>query len=150
MKWYAVLPLIAVAAMPGRVSAQEIRTVAIGKIMPVDDRAPSLWGMSGMEIFRVTQTVGSFTPIMRTETMDARTVEILSRTQAPPLRASDVATVSKNGKHYITVRRYLLFEVTPQDARAEGTNPASLARKWATNVRRVLPQVAPTPNRFGV
>lgn len=149
MKWYAVLPILAVAALPAAANAQEIRTVSIGHIAQVSDRAPSLWGMSGMSIFRISQTVGSFTPIMRTEVMDARTVEILSRTQAPPLRASDIKAVSRNGRDFITVRNYLLFEVTPQDARAEGMSKAALARKWAANVRHVLPQVAPMPSRFG-
>jgi hypothetical protein len=87
---------------------------------------------------------------MRTATFDARTVEILSRTQAPPLRASDIKTVSQNGRQYIVVRRYLLMEVMPEDARAEKTSMGELARRWAERVRKVLPQIAPTPNRFGV
>ena len=149
MKWYLALPLISLVAIPATVSAQEIQTVSIGKIAQVDDRAATMWGMSGMDIFRITQTVNAMTPIMRSEACDARTVEILSRTQAPPLRGSDFKAVSQNGHHYVVVRRYMLMEATPQDARAAGTTPAALAAKWAASARNVLPKVAPTPNRFG-
>ena len=55
----------------------------------------------------------------------------------------------ENGKEMIVVRRYLLMEVTPADAKAEGTTTKALASRWASNVRRVLPQVAPTPSAFG-
>jgi len=149
MKWYGFLPVLAIAAVPATVSAQTIKTVAIGKIAQVDDRSPTVWGMSGMEMVKLVASVGNRTPIMRTETFDARTVEILTRTQAPPLRQSDIRAVSRNGHDYVIVRNYLLIDVMPQDARAEHTNTAALARKWAARVRRVLPQVAPTPNRFG-
>jgi hypothetical protein len=149
MKWFYALGLVALCAMPTTASAQRFQVLAIGNLPRIAERAPTMWGMSGMEIFRVTQTVGSMTPIMRTQVMDARTVEILSRTQAPSLRGSDVKVVNQSGKTYIVVRRYMLTEVTPQDARSEGTSVARLARKWASSVRRVFPQVAPTPNRFG-
>ena len=109
-----------------------------------------MWGMSGMDIFRITQSIGAMTPIMRTETIDARTVEILSRTQAPPLMQNDVRVVSQNGRVFVTVRNYLLAEVMEKDAQAEHTTKVALARKWAAGARHVLPQVAPTPNRFGV
>jgi hypothetical protein len=150
MKWYRVLPLLSLLALSMAASAQNIQNVSIGKIAQVDDPAPTMWGMSGMEIFKISESMGNFTPIMRSMACDARTVEILSRTQAPPLRASDVKRVTKNGKQYIVVRRYMLVEVTPKDARAANTNTAALANKWASRVRRVLPQVAPTPSRFGV
>ncbi len=147
--WYGFLSALAIAAVPAALSAQTIKTVEIGKIAQVDDNSPTVWGMSGMEMVKLTASVGGRTPIMRSETFDARTVEILTRTQAPPLRQSDIRAVSHNGKDYVTVRNYLLIDVLPQDARAAGTSTASLARKWAASVRRVLPQVAPTPNRFG-
>ena len=113
--------------------------------------AGGLTDVAGRIVFaKISESMGNFTPIMRSMACDARTVEILSRTQAPPLRASDVKRVTKNGKQYIVVRRYMLVEVTPKDARAANTNTAALANKWASRVRRVLPQVAPTPSRFGV
>jgi hypothetical protein len=149
MKWYYGLSLLTLVALPATASAQTIETVAIGHITQVNDRAPTNWGMSGMDIFRITQSTGNMTPIMRSMACDARTVEILSRTQSPPLRASDVKTVNHNGRQYIVVRRYLLTEVTPADARAEKTTVANLARQWAAGVRNVFPKVAPTPNRFG-
>ena len=149
MKWFYALGLAALCAMPTAASAQRFQVLAIGNIPAIADRGPTTWGMSGMEIFRVTQTIGSMTPIMRTEAMDARTVEILSRTQAPRLKGEDVKVVNQNGKSYIVVRRYMLTEVTPADARAEGMSVSALASKWASAVRKVFPQVAPTPNRFG-
>lgn len=149
MKWFYALGLAALCAMPTTASAQRFQVLAIGKIPAIEDRSPTMWGQSGMEIFRITQSIGSTTPIMRTETMDARTVEILSRTQAPSLRAEDVKVINENGRTYLVVRRYMLTEVMPQDARAEGTSVSALANKWAAAVRRVFPQVAPTPNRFG-
>ena len=149
MKWYGILPIQALASVPATVFAQNIKTVAIGKIAQVVDRSPTVWGMSGMEMVKLTATVGNNTPIMRTLTYDARTVEILTRTQAPPLRQSDIRAVSKNGRDFVTARNYLLIEVMPEDARAGGTSKAALASKWAARIRGVLPQVAPTPNRFG-
>lgn len=149
MKWYGFLPILALAATPAVTSAQTIKTISVGKIAQVDDPSPTVWGMSGMEMVKLVASVGNKTPIMRSETFDARTVEILTRTQAPPLRQSDIRAVKRNGRDYVTVRNWLLIEVMPQDARAEGVSTASLARKWASRVRQVLPQVAPTPNRFG-
>ena len=149
MKWLSALGLAALCAMPTMASAQRFQVLAIGNIPTISETNPTMWGMSGMELFRVSQTVGRMTPIMRTEAMDARTVEILSRTQAPRLRGEDVKVVNQSGKTYIVVRRYMLAEVTPADARAEGTSVPALARKWASSVRRVFPQVAPMPNRFG-
>jgi hypothetical protein len=87
---------------------------------------------------------------MRTETLDARLVEILSRTEAPPLRARDIRTVTRNGQYYVTVRRYLLAQVMPVDARATGVTTGALAREWTANARRVLPRIAPQPSRFGL
>jgi hypothetical protein len=149
MKWYGLFALAAIAAIPATASAQNIKTVAIGTFPQIDDRSSTVWGMSGMEMVTINASVGNRTPIMRTAIYDARTVEILSRTQAPPLRQSDIRAVKANGKDYVTVRNYLLIEVMPEDARAEHTSTAALARNWAARVRRVLPQVAPTPNRFG-
>jgi hypothetical protein len=150
MKWYALALFGVLAVLPARESAAQLQRLPIGNIAMVDDRSPTMWGMSGMEILRITRSIGSVTPIMRTETFDARTVEILSRTQAPPLRARDIRAVSQNGHDYVAVRNYLLLEVLPEDARAEKMSRGDLARKWAESIRRVLPQVSPMPNRFGV
>jgi hypothetical protein len=119
----------------------------IGNIARITDRSPSNWAISGFEIVRIRKSDGADTPIMRTEKFDARTVEILSRVQVPPLRASDVKIVDGNK---IVVRRFFLMEVKPQDAQADGTTVNALAHKWATGVRRCLPQIAPMPSRFGV
>ena len=148
MKWLALALFAALAALPVAASAQVV--LPVGHIAQVDDRSPTTWGMSGMEILRITQSDGNFTPIMRTETFDARTVEILSRTEAPPLRARDINITTRGNRYFITVRRYLLLEVRPQDARAAGTSQRALAHTWLASIRRVLPQVAPMPSRFGV
>jgi hypothetical protein len=138
----------AVATLPFKVQAQT--TVAIGSIVSVADKAATTWSMSGMEMVKVSRTIGLDTPMTRTLTWDARTVEILSRTQSPPLRASDVKRLSKNGREMVVVRNFLLMEVMPADARSAGVSKAELAAKWAGAIGQVLPKVAPTPNRFGV
>jgi len=127
-----------------------MKVLDIGSIGRVEDRAPTTWAMSGMSMIHLTRSDGSFTPIMRSLRMDARTVEILCRTQAPPLSERDVHTASLNGHEYVMVRGYMLAEVLPQDAHAERTTVSTLARRWAQAVRTVLPQVAPFPNRFGI
>lgn len=150
MKWILVALTVSLCSMAQISQAQRPITLDIGNIAQIEDRAPTMWGMSGMQIFRISQSLGNVTPIMRTEEMDARTVEILSRTQAPPLRASDIRAVQSNGRDYIAVRRFMLLEVKPQDARAEKASTSALTRRWADQVRRVLPQVCPMPNRFGI
>src|SRR2546423_14109519 len=121
--------ILAVIAAPGACGAQKL--VPIGRVPNVRNNAPTVWGMSGMEMIKLTQSDGRRSPVSRTMVWDARTVEILSRTQSPPLRPSDIKWVSKNGREMVTVRRYLLCEVSPRDARAEGTSKAALAQKWA-------------------
>ncbi len=148
MKWIALVVLLTLAAVPGKVMAQEV--VPIGNIPHIDDRSPITWGMSGMEIVHIQASRGSETPGTRMLTWDARTVEILSRTETPPLRASDVHVVSRGDNDYVVVRRFLLMEVTPADARAAHKSQSALAQQWASRVRYVFPQVAPLPNRFGV
>lgn len=150
MKWYLSALLGAIVLTPGGVFAQTMMVPSVGRISTVESRSPTTWAMSGMEMIHLTQSDGAFTPMMRSLRMDARTVEILSRTQAPPLNGEDIHTFAQNGHEYVVVRRYLLAEVLPRDARAEGTTVALLARKWARSVRWVLPQVAPTPNPFGI
>lgn len=144
MKWLALASLAALASFAVPVFAQEM--VPVGNIAKVDNPAPMTWAMSGWNIVHIAKSDGSFTPIMRTELFDARTVEILSRTQVPPLRRQDIRAVGNK----VIVRRFLLMTVRPQDARAEGLSETALARKWAASTARVLPQIAPLPSRFGV
>ena len=148
MKWIALALLALTIALPTAVSAQVV--LEINPVPRVDDNRPSLWGIGGHEIIMVKRGAGNMTAYMRTEVLDARTVEILSRTQAPPLRESDIKVVSYNGHEAIVVRRYLLFEVTAQDARADATSTAALAQKWAASVRKAFPAIAPSPSRFGI
>lgn len=157
MKWSAVALALCLAAMPafGKPHKQGRPHMALmfpptGHIATVSDPSPTVWGLSGYEMIKVAQSVNGMTPIMRTELWDARTVEILSGTQNPPLRPSDIRAVSTNGHDYIAVRRFILLEVTPEDARANRTNRSALANKWASSVRKVFPVVAPTPSRFGI
>jgi len=145
MKWLVIPALAALAAVTVPASAQVV--VPIGNIAKVDDPSPSNWAYSGYSIFRLTKSDGGNTPIMRTETCDARTVEILSRAQVPPVRASDVKVVDGNK---IVVRRYYLITVQPQDAKANGTTVNALAHKWAQSVAYVLPKIAPLPSRLGL
>jgi hypothetical protein len=148
MKWILVVAIAAVAAAPITAHSQII--VPIGSIVAITDTSPTTWGMSGMEMVKVSRTIGTDTPIMRSLTWDARTVEILSLTQSPPLRSSDVRRFSKNGREMVVVRRFLLMEVMPADAQLAGMSSAALANKWAGAIGKVLPQVAPMPSRFGI
>lgn len=145
MKWLAIPALAALAAVTVPAAAQTM--LPIGNIATISDTSPSNWAISGYQIIRVIKSDGKDTPIMRAEKMDARTVEILSRAQVPPLRADDIKIMDGNK---IVVRRYFLMQVQPQDAKAEGTTVNALARRWAAGVRRCLPQIAPLPSRFGV
>ena len=129
-------------------SAQQV--VPIGNIQRVDDNSPTVWAMSGYPIFKVSQSDGQDSPITRTLRYDARTVEILSRTQNPPLQASDSKVVAKGGHYYVVVRRYILAEVEPQDAKAAGVSQATLASQWAKSVGKALVNVAPLPGKFGI
>ena len=148
MNWTALALFGAISAIPAACSAQTV--LQIGNIQRVEDNSPTTWAMSGYPIFNVSQSDGQDTPITRTLRYDARTVEILSRTQNPPLQASDVKVMTKNGKYEIVVRRYLLAEVKPQDAKAVGMTQAELASKWAKSVGKVLVSVAPLPSKFGI
>lgn len=165
MKWFVLCAVTAVMAMPSVSSASRSGLARrhamargsatlvfpyIGRIPQMDDRSPTLWGMAGMDMINVTKSANGMTPIMRTETWDARAVEILSGTENPPLRADDIRVVSQGGRDYVAVRRFLLLEVTPEDARANGMSTNALAHQWAASVKKVLPQVAPFPSRFGV
>ena len=146
--WIIATACIAAALFP--VSAKAQTVVAIGNISRVEDTSPILWGIGGLSIFTVSHSDGGYTPIMRTEVYDARTVEILCRTQAPKLRASDVRVMNKDGHDFIVVRQYLLMEVKSQDAGGEHMSRSSLAGKWATRLGQVLPSIAPVPSDFGV
>lgn len=148
MKWHLLLALAVIAAIPMRTNAQTV--VPIGTIVTVAESGPTTWAMSGMEMVKISRTIGTETPIMRSLKWDARTVEILSRTQSPPLRSRDIKRLSKDGREMIVVRRFLLMEVMPQDAREAGISKRALAQQWVKSIRTVLPQVAPTPSRFGI
>jgi hypothetical protein len=148
MKWMAVALLGVLALFARPVHAQEM--VPIPPLPKVDVSGPYLWGIGGHEIIHVKATADGTNPYMRCALFDARTVEILNRTQAPPLRPSDIRVVSKGGRDMIIVRRYYLLDVRPADARAEGTSTSALAQKWAKSVRIALPDIAPKPGRFGV
>ena len=148
MKWIALALFASLALLPSASRAQ--RVLYIGGIAHVDDTSATTWAMSGYEIIHIRVTDHGSTPIMRTETMDARTVEILSRTQAPRLAEDDIVAATRNGHSYILVREYLLAEVTEADAKAAGVSKSELALRWASSVRKVLPKVAPMPSRTGV
>ncbi len=150
MKWTLCILVGTLVLAPLVAQSQKMEMLQVDNIRHVDDKSPTTWGMSGMEMIPLTQSNGTFTPIMRSFRMDARTVEILCRTQAPPLSGNDIRTVVENGRHYVVVRRYMLAEVFPQDARAAKSSIGDLTAKWAHAVRVVLPQVAPMGNRFGI
>ena len=144
MKWITAAALVGVCALARPAAAQEV--LPIGEVATVADKGASTWAISGFEMFRLSQSAGKDTPIMRTEKCDARATEIFSRATAPALRKSDIKVVGNK----IVVRRYLLLEVTPSDAKAEGMSTSALAAKWAGATRKYLPQVQPFGGRFGI
>ena len=144
MKWIIVAALAGVCAVTRPAAAQEI--LPIGNIATIADKAASTWAISGFEMFRLSATANGDTPIMRTEKCDARATEIFDRAQAPALHEKDIKVMGNK----IVVRRYLLLEVTPQDAKAMGMSPSALATKWASTTRKYLPQVQPYGSRFGI
>ena len=148
MKW-TMLTLFCLFTLFSRAAlAQE--TVPIPPIPHVDVSGPYLWAIGGHEIIKIKTSAGGYNPYMRCGVFDARTVEILNRTQAPPLRPSDIRVVSRGGRDMIVVRRFLLLDVRPEDARVEGTTTGALAQKWARSVRVAFPDIAPRPGKFGV
>lgn len=148
MKWM-VLSLICVGSLLGRPASAQVM-VPIPPLPHVDVSGPYLWGIGGHEIINVKASADGHNPYERCAIMDARTVEILNRTQAPPLRRSDINVINRGGHNIIVVRRYYLTDVKPQDARAEGTTLDALAQKWARSVKVALPDIAPKPSRFGL
>jgi len=148
MKWTA-LTLFSLAVLFARPAQAQVN-VPIPPLPKVDVSGPYLWGLGGHEIINVKTSADGKNPYERCAVFDARTVEILNRTQAPPLRPGDIRVVEKGGHPWIVVRKYILTDVKPQDARAEGTSVPALADKWAKSVRKALPDVAPRGSRFGV
>lgn len=148
MKWMVLTLFCAVSLMGRAASAQEM--VPIPPLPHVDVSGTYLWGIGGHEIIYVKASADGHNPYERCAILDARTVEILNRTQAPPLRPSDIRVVSRGGRDMIVVRRYLLLEVKPEDAHVEGSSTAAIAQKWARSVRVALPDIAPRGSRYGV
>ncbi len=148
MKWFALALFAALAAAPITASAQKI--VPIGNIPRVEDKSPTLWGLSGYDVIYFKRGDKTYTPFERVELADARTVEILSRVQAPPLRASDIRSEVRGNKAMITVRNYLLLEVESEDARVNNKSLPSLANEWVSSLQKVLIKIAPKPSETGV
>lgn len=148
MKFIAFVGMGALALLASSSLAenQAFRTVYTGQIPVVHNNSPKWWAISGYDIVHISQRDGNMTPIMRTEEFDARTVEILSRTEAPPLRGSDIRAVGS----MVVVRDYLLMQVRPQDAQAVNMSQDALAQIWAKSVRKALLNIAPQPGRLGV
>ncbi len=148
MKFIALVGMGALALLASSSLAENpaFRTVYTGQIPVVHNNSPKWWAISGYYIVHISQRDGNMTPIMRTEEFDARTVEILSRTEAPPLRGSDIRAVGS----MVVVRDYLLMQVRPQDAQAVNMSQDALAQIWAKSVRKALLNIAPQPGRLGV
>jgi len=147
MKWFAIAAFAALAAAPITGSAQRI--VPISEVPHVEDKAPTLWGLGGYDLIYFENSDSRHTPFERMEVADARTVEILSRVQAPPLRPSDIRSENRGGRTVITVRNWLLLEVSPQDAKA-GKSVSGVADSWVSTLKKVLIKVAPRPSQTGV
>src|SRR5438046_2194212 len=64
--------LVALVLAPIATRAQEIVVVEIGHIPSLPDKNQTVWGLGGYEMITLRASVGEATPIMRSETMDAR------------------------------------------------------------------------------
>ena len=148
MKWMAFTLLCAMSLFARPASAQVM--LGIPPLPHVEVSGPYLWGIGGHEIILMKASADGHNPYERCAILDARTVEILNRTLAPPLRRDDIKVVSQGGREMIVVRRYFLTDVKPQDARADGTSIPALAQKWGRSVRAALPDIAPHGSRFGL
>lgn len=137
-----MLILIAGLATMPVIGSAEIH-VAIGSLPKIESTAPSDWAMSGYTIFKLRKSIGEATPIMRTQILDARLVEILSRTESPRLKSSDIKAVRKNGRTCICIRDYFLTYITEADAEASGQTVSQLTGQWLQSARTALPQIAP-------
>jgi len=149
----AAVPLSASAAPPRAhhyLRPTMEKRVWIGNLPQVEGPKTADWAMSGYNIFTVRTSLDGRTPYMRTAVYDARLVEILSRVQTPPLRASDIRVIRHGSRNDICVRGYLLADVTERDARAAETTLPQLTDVWLRSARRVIPQVAPQPSQFGI
>ncbi len=148
MKWMVLTLFCALSLLGRAASAQEM--VPIPPLPHVEVSGTYLWGIGGHEIIYVKADADGHNPYERCAILDARTVEILNRTQAPPLRPSDIRIVSKGGKEIIAVRRYYLLDVKPQDAKINGTTTKSTAETWLRSIRQALPDIAPRGGPYGV
>ena len=148
MKWM-VLTLLCALSLYGRAaSAQEM--VPISFPPHTEHSGPYLWGIGGHEIIYMKAGAGGWNTYERVSILDRRTVEILTRAQAPPLRPTDFKVMSKGGKNVIVVRKYYLTEVTPADAKADATSVGALSSKWANSVKNAYRDIAPRPGAFGI
>ena len=128
--------LLAAAAVAGSIST------------PASASAEAVWAIAGKEVLRLQAKAGSLTPEKRSEMLDARVTEILSKGDGT-LSASDIVIREKAGALAIVVRGDILVTVTREDAEAHNMTREKLARTWLTAVRNTLPQLAPRVNKSG-
>jgi hypothetical protein len=150
MKWLEKIVIVVAIGLSAVCQGQNYKVPYVGNITPMHSRAPVLWGIGGMSIIQVTQSIGKLTPIMRSEIYDARTVEILSSKAAQSMQPGDVKVVNDHGRIVLTACGFLLAEATQKDAKAEHTTPAALANQWAISVRKVFIDIYPLMNKNGV
>jgi hypothetical protein len=117
-------------------------------VAPDPARAEAIWAIAGKEVLRLQAKVGSLTPEKRSEMLDARVTEILSKGDGT-LSASDIVLKEKAGTLAVVVRGDILVTVTREDAAAHNTTREKLARTWLTAIRNTLPQLAPRVNQRG-
>ncbi|HLJ57666.1 MAG TPA: hypothetical protein VKT77_21705 [Chthonomonadaceae bacterium] len=148
MKW-TVLTLLFALTLFGRAASAQVM-VPISPPPHVDQAGPYLWGIGGHEIIYVKASAEGWNAYERCSILDRRTVEILTRAQAPPLRSGDFKVVERGGRTMLVVRKYLLTDVTPADAKADGSTVHATAEKWISSVRRAYPDIAPRAGKFGI
>lgn len=90
--------------------------------------------------FVVRAGVADLTPTQRVDRLNDRLAYVLGYEN---LRPENIYIVQVKGDPEIWVGHSLLFDVTEADARADGSTPTDLAKKWTANLRQALPQARP-------
>lgn len=104
----------------------------------------AVWSVAGKQVLRLHGANAE----KRVDTLDGRLTEILSAGDGK-LNGEDIKIHSEKTEVSIEVRGMLLVTVTSTDATANKTTKDGLAKKWLTNLRNTLPQLAPRENRHG-
>lgn len=129
-----VLAAVAVAALAGVAKAQVVEP-------PAGGWTTSYKCVIANELcFVLRVDAGGLTATQRIDQVNDRLAYILGYERLAP---GNIYVQQSKGRVFIYVGRSVLVEVTPDDAKANGTTPQTLASFWLANLQRALPQARP-------